>query len=391
MLDGVLDELHDGLTLEVGERAKAEVTLIVLDSYVAHQTVEFERQTEDVMVVGTVTDDEGTVRFTNKDSFGHFTADGTPVPTVIFYLANTRRKIDRFVIPIFLFSFIIIIDPIVRTVSRRRQRRKRPVGKRTQARYATTGRVKQIRVHVAARQFLVALRMSSGPDPLRRSAALLPAKQTTERLAYRRRQTLPMLDPFIVLAGIVPAPALPVPQMDMESTFARKRTFLQTAFLTIIINIVIVIISVRSQRFAILVQLLQRVFDFFQRHVDGFVVLVPVLILGAHVVGVFARLDVVRLTRLVPVSVHQVLALADPRQTTRTIVSGASDVIAEDDASGRGRHRRVHVFVVVVVDDVRTVFHIDVLEVFQARGFKGVFETVAGHGSLLVTTYHVKF
>lgn len=63
MLDGLLNELGDGLRLELGIRAKGKGSLILLDAHMSHTVVQLEAQGEDVMVVGAVAHDEGAVRF----------------------------------------------------------------------------------------------------------------------------------------------------------------------------------------------------------------------------------------------------------------------------------------------------------------------------------------
>lgn len=51
MFHGVFDEVDDGVAFELGERAEAEVPLIVFDPHVSNATVQFKGQGKYVMLI----------------------------------------------------------------------------------------------------------------------------------------------------------------------------------------------------------------------------------------------------------------------------------------------------------------------------------------------------
>ena len=63
VFNSILNEVNNCVALEASEASEAEVSLIMLDPDVSDETVEFECETEDVVMIAGVSHHEATVRF----------------------------------------------------------------------------------------------------------------------------------------------------------------------------------------------------------------------------------------------------------------------------------------------------------------------------------------
>ena len=63
VFNSILNEVNNCVALEASEASEAEVSLIMLDPDVSDEAVEFECETEDVVMITGVSHHEATVRF----------------------------------------------------------------------------------------------------------------------------------------------------------------------------------------------------------------------------------------------------------------------------------------------------------------------------------------
>ena len=62
VFNSILNEVNNCVALEASEASEAEVSLIMLDPDVSDETIEFECETEDVVMITGVSHHEATVR-----------------------------------------------------------------------------------------------------------------------------------------------------------------------------------------------------------------------------------------------------------------------------------------------------------------------------------------
>ena len=67
MLHGVLNELHDGCALEACEASEAEVALVMLNPHMSDKAIEFEGETEDVVMIAAVPHNKAAIRLPRQD------------------------------------------------------------------------------------------------------------------------------------------------------------------------------------------------------------------------------------------------------------------------------------------------------------------------------------
>lgn len=60
-----------------------QLTLILLDANVAHAVVQLEAQREDVVIVGAVAHNKGSIRLAGEDLLSRLAGQRTPVPAVL--------------------------------------------------------------------------------------------------------------------------------------------------------------------------------------------------------------------------------------------------------------------------------------------------------------------